>query len=296
MNNREKEEYIKDNIIKVNNGINSLKNDNINVTEVKNYLHEKIIKELEHKKDELVKRFKEENYKKASVKEIANEYVYYKGHLESFYDNYLYKEFMENVNEDVLLSNLLETIKDQINEEKAYHFIRSDLTKLGKKLLFLLKQGGFQTNLQGLNQGVMVANSGDSAQFLFLSRAILAGYNCSNVDVRSSRYDAIIDFEGSLLKVQVKGISDNIISFKDRDRGGQGIDYTHERNRGRFITSDDCDIYVAVDKQCGICYLIPMSWVDTIPEEGKVRVNVDNLLQFKENWNVIRDVAIAQQK
>jgi hypothetical protein len=95
----------------------------------------------------------------------------------------------------------------------------------------------------------MTANAGDSAEFIFVARAILAGFNCSSVDVRSSRYDAIIDYNKKLLRVQIKGISTgNSISFKDRDRGGQGIDHTHERNLGQRITSVDCDIYVAVDK------------------------------------------------
>lgn len=143
----------------------------------------------------------------------------------------------------------------------------------------------------------MVANSGDSAQFLFLSRAILAGYNCSNVDVRSSRYDAIIDFQGVLLKVQVKGISDSSILFKDRDRGGQGIDHTHERNRGQIITSEDCDIYVAVDKQSGICYIIPMYIVDEMPEEQKIKpISVDRLQEYCENWNIIRSVVQYKQR
>ncbi len=109
---------------------------------------------------------------------------------------------------------------------------------------------GFSTNINQLESGVMTANAGDSAEFIFVARAILAGFNCSSVDVKSSRYDAIIDFNNKLLRVQIKGISsENSISFKDRDRGGQGIDHKHERNIGKRITLKDCDIYVAVDKQ-----------------------------------------------
>ncbi|PAE37556.1 group I intron-associated PD-(D/E)XK endonuclease, partial [Bacillus sp. 7884-1] len=149
------------------------------------------------------------------------------------------------------------------------------------------------SNLMNLNEGVTVANEGDSSQFMFVSRAILAGFNSSNVDVRSSRYDTIIDYEDTLLKVQVKGISgDSKIYFKDRPRGGQGIDYTHERNQGKIITTKDCDIYVAVDKQCGLCYIIPMNEIDRLTikekENGK---NVKELSQYLENWNIIKDVA-----
>ncbi|MCR2114221.1 DNA cytosine methyltransferase, partial [Campylobacter upsaliensis] len=47
-----------------------------------------------------------------------------------------------------------------------------------------------------------------------------AGFNASSVDVRSSRYDAIVDYNGTLLRIQIKGITGGLISFKDRDRGG----------------------------------------------------------------------------
>lgn len=151
-------------------------------------------------------------------------------------------------------------------------------------------QNGFSNNLLNLESGVMTANSGDSAQFLFVSRAILAGYNCSNVDVRSSRYDAVIDFRGELFKVQVKGITGNTVSFKDRDRGGRGIDTHNSRNIGKRITSEDCDIYVAVDKQIGICYIIPMKDIDPWTDEEIKSVNIDRLSQYKENWNIIYEL------
>lgn len=138
----------------------------------------------------------------------------------------------------------------------------------------------------------MTANAGDSAEFLFVARAILAGFNASSVDVRSSRYDAIVDYNGTLLRIQIKGISQGeIISFKDRDRGGQGIDHRHETNQGKRITSKDCDIYVAVDKQIGICYLIPMSFADKIDDEKCAKVKLEQVGQYKENWEVIKEVA-----
>jgi len=151
---------------------------------------------------------------------------------------------------------------------------------------------GFQTNLNNINSGVMTANAGDSAQFLFLSRAILAGYNCSNVDVRSSRYDAVIDYNDKLLRIQIKGVSGTSISFKDRDRGGQGIDTSHDRNIGQRITGADCDIYVAVDKTVGTCYIIPMHIIDPLPFDTVKNMNLRDLEVHKENWIAINNEAI----
>ncbi len=285
------EEYINDNIQLINSRINDFSKTTPNTTEIKNYLQKKFMNEIEEKQEELIDRFREENFVRSKITNIANEFKYYNKDVEKFFESYLYRQLLGDIEFDEIFEAIEVKVKEKVNNDASYRFINKDFRKLSEKFIYLLKQGGFQANLQGLNAGVMVANSGDSAQFLFLSRAILAGYNCSNVDVRSSRYDAIIDFQGVLLKVQVKGMSNGSISFKDRDRGGQGIDHTHDRNRGRIITSDDCDIYVAVDKQSGICYIIPMYIVDEMPEEKKNRaIKVDEFEEYCENWNAIRSV------
>ncbi|ELL1632021.1 hypothetical protein Q6T32_000948 [Campylobacter upsaliensis] len=73
------------------------------------------------------------------------------------------------------------------------------------------------------------------------------------------------------------------LSFKDRDRGGQGIDYKHQSNQGKRITSKDCDIYAAVDKQVGICYLIPMSFADSLNDKECEKVRLEQISLYKEN-------------
>lgn len=288
------ESFVEKNIININNKINDFKYNKFhNDTEIKEYLKQKLRKELRENKDKLIQELKDRDYIKKCIKEIANKYVYYAKDLERFYVNYMYKDLLKSIKTEELVNSLRKSVSEKIASQQAFKFIKKDFDKLSEKIVILLKMKGFSTNILGLNEGVMLANSGDSAQFLFLSRAILAGFNCSNVDVRSSRYDAIIDFEGTLLKVQVKGISDNNISFKDRDRGGQGIDHKHERNIGQIITSKDCDIYAAVDKQIGICYLIPMKqFVDKLPIEEKEKpINIDKVEIYRENWEVIKTVA-----
>ena len=80
-----------------------------------------------------------------------------------------------------------------------------------------------------------------------------------------------------------------------KNRGGQGIDHTHECNRGKRITKADCDIYVAVDKQVGICYLIPMSFADTLSDDDCNKVRLEQVQNFKENWEIIKEVAKAKR-
>ena len=238
---------------------------------------------------------------------IANKHLIKKSELQKYYKSLLEyriystyidcKKFRESILDRVLkYYEFINKKKDGIDCQIGY--IKTDLKQTLEKSLQIALSGGFTRNTIDIDSGTKIANEGDSAQFLFLARAILAGFTCSNVDVRSSRYDAIIDYKGCLLRVQVKGISGSSIALKDRDRGGAGIDTNADRNKGKYISSKDTDLYVAVDKQFGICYLIPTTIIEEWIETGKQTMAVSKLEDYKENWDVVSDVAksIASKK
>lgn len=294
-------EFVEKNIKEINTSISNFKQEKQREycdIDIKNYLRTKIFDELymdPNNREEIMKEFAKHDCKKNKVEEIANKYIYYKQDLLKLIEQTIFLELNKEIekNENKIVESLVENIFETIEiDDGKKKYVISDLKKVLTKSLFIASTNGFPTNLINVESGIMTANAGDSAQFLFLSRAILAGYNASNVDVRSSRYDTIIDYKGKLLKVQVKGISSDIISFKDRDRGGQGIDHNHERNKGKRITSQDCDIYVAVDKQVGICYIIPMNVIDTWPYEKIISVKTSELVEYKENWKIIDSMAL----
>ena len=233
-------------------------------------------------------------YKKSSLKDIANKYNKKKSELLKYYNTVFFKHIFQAIDIQKLTLSNIDTIETLIKDEdlkKEFKFIKTEFRKVLEKSLYIALNNGFSLNLNHIENGIMTANAGDSAEFIFVARAILAGFNASSVDVRSSRYDAIIDNSGKLLRVQIKGISTgNSISFKDRDRGGQGIDHKHKSNIGKRITSKDCDIYVAVDKQVGICYIIPMTWADKLDEQSIKTINLSRIEKFKENWNIITTI------
>ncbi len=243
---------------------------------------------------EYMEELKKYNYKKASVKDIAKKYNLTETKLLHYYQNRFFSDIAKAVDLTRLSQNNLDEIKKMLGSEvlkQEFKFIETNLKKIIEKSLSIAMTNGFPVNINNIESGVMTANAGDSAEFIFVARAILAGFNCSSVDVRSSRYDAIVDFNNKLLRVQIKGISTgNNISFKDRDRGGQGIDHTHEKNIGKRITSKDCDIYVAVDKQVGICYIIPMTWADEFDDDSCKSIKLSEIIRFKENWNIIKEM------
>lgn len=290
--------FAKDNIRLINESISevesAIKNDGVveeyDITDIKNCLKDKLIRELFSKRDNLLDEFEAYDYKKNKLPEVANKFSYYSKDLEGVISGLVFEKLKEvKPNQmDKIQKGMITAVLDNCDlSDKQKKYIKADLSNIVKKSSSVILRNGFQVNLNNINSGIMTANAGDSAQFLFVSRAILAGYNCSNVDVRSSRYDAVIDYKGHIFKVQVKGISGNTISFKDRDRGGKGIDTKNPRNRGKRITSKDCDIYVAVDKQVGLCYIIPMKDIDPRDDDDIKSVNVKKVQNYLENWSVI---------
>lgn len=246
--------------------------------------------------NELVQELIDKNYLKSKVKEIALSHGLTESQLKKFYSMKFFSEIAEDLNLQELANLNIEEIASKVPDEKQqkFKFIKTELKHIIEKSLYIAMTNGFPVNINDIESGVMTANAGDSAEFIFVARAILAGFNCSSVDVRSSRYDAIIDYNNKLLRVQIKGISTGSnISFKDRDRGGQGIDHTHERNIGQRITSEDCDIYVAVDKQVGICYIVPISWADSLSFEDCQKVKLIDIPHYKENWDVIKELTTS---
>ena len=290
--------YVSDNIQEINQRISQFRIDEHNNPNgavfsdlhIKQYLKEKLLRELDENRIELVEEFERHNFVKARIVDMANAHIYYKVHLEEVLENIVFDELKQQYS-DAMVTAVTNAIFSNSNiSDRKKRFLNARISAITKKSLYMLLQNGFSVNLNNIESGTMTANAGDSAQFLFVSRAILAGFNCSNVDVRSSRYDAVIDYKSKIFRVQIKGISGNTVSFKDRDRGGQGIDTHHVRNIGQRITSQDCDIYVAVDKQVGMCYIIPMKDIDPWDDERIRSVNVSELEIYRENWNIISEL------
>ena len=229
--------FVEDNIVLINKQISQFskdKNSDIvyDATDIKRWLLKKFRDELDDtKKAELWDAFEAQDYAKGKIVQIAIDNVYYHNDLELFYQSSISDELVALVNKKMRDSVTESILSCTAYGDKKKKYIKQMMSPCVEKALYVALRNGFSLNINNVEEGVMTANAGDSAQFLFLARAILAGYNCSNVDVRSSRYDAIIDYKGKLFKIQIKGISGTTINFKDRDRGGRGIDTKNKRNK-----------------------------------------------------------------
>ena len=198
----------------------------------------------------IYERFKKEKFIKSKISDIASEFLINKRDLENFIYKTIHAKLIKETDFSQLSKAFMEEIesKASINSDELKFIKHSTLKNSVSDAIFLMLNNGFVKNIQGVKKGVMASNAGDGTEHLFLGRAILAGFAAAITDVRSLGYDAVIDIEGKLLRVQVKGFSGNQISKKSRDRGGQGIDPKDPSNLGRSVTSDNVDIFAAVNK------------------------------------------------
>ncbi|MDQ7068875.1 MAG: hypothetical protein Q9M40_13420 [Sulfurimonas sp.] len=158
----------------------------------------------------LVQALKDKHYKKSAIKEIALLHNMKETELKKLYTTRFFYDIASIIDLNQLSELNIQKIEELLTTDvlrSKFKFIKTDLKKIIEKSLYIAMTNGFTVNINNINSGVMTANAGDSAEFIFVARAILAGFNCSSVDVRSSRYDAIIDYNNILLRVQIKGIS-----------------------------------------------------------------------------------------
>lgn len=256
-----------------------------------------ILAELKEK----IEKVSAENKKDLEEKltDIANDYFLYSKDIERFYKSLVLEKMRLQLNKTYIKKITDLIFKDFELTENEKLITYDDIKEMVNDYMILTFNGGFSQNIQFNEAGLKNANEGDSSQFLFVSRAILAGFNCSNVDLRSSKYDAVIDYNGEILRVQVKGRKSerDSIPLSGRPRGGEGNDTSANRNKPQFIREEDCDVYVSINKKTGICYIIPTyitePYVQDAIKNGKKQVNFpkEEAKKYCENWNILFEIA-----
>ncbi len=242
----------------------------------------------ELKKKQAVDKLHLENYSKKKHQDIANYFLINKGDIEKFYINYFFNEIYQSSDVKILEENILKFMKENyFDDEKKFNYLKSVLSKIISLFSPYILKGGNNQNFALLEIGINNSNQGDGAEHIFVAKAMIAGFNASKVDVGSSDYDAIIEDEsGNLLKVQVKSFSDNAFSRKGRDRGGEGIDASNRSNIGKLVTSENCDILVAVNKKNSELFIFSKKEIDDLPISS---INRKDYMKNWENWSKINE-------
>lgn len=99
---------------------------------------------------------------------------------------------------------------------------------------------------------------------------------------RDMPYDAVLDYDNILYRVEVKGSSTGTYDLTRGGRSGAQINRNAE-NRTRRITRDDCDFVVCVDSNNGDCFILP---VDILDITNRQSFKTGALEPFKEKWKL----------
>lgn len=138
------------------------------------------------------------------------------------------------------------------------------------------------TGVDAAKKGTYRSLNGAADENIFIGRASKAGFYCFFKAWRDMQYDAVLDYEGILYRVEVKGSSNSQINVTRGTRSGKQI--KKGTSRTRVLSRDDCDFVVGVDSNTGDCYIIPE---DVIAIIGNQNLSYTTLQNYKEKWKLL---------
>jgi hypothetical protein len=125
--------------------------------------------------------------------------------------------------------------------------------------------------------------AGYASESLVVGRAMLCGYIIFVKAWRDSKYDAVLDANGSLFRIEIKGTAgDKNISTSSGGRAGEQISRDAE-SRERPLSKIDCDWLIATTSMDSQCWVIPIEFIEIL---GVMNISLVDLDQFKEKWNI----------
>ena len=130
--------------------------------------------------------------------------------------------------------------------------------------------------------------AGYAAESLVIGRAMLCGYIIFFKAWRDSKYDAVLDADGVLYRVEIKGTTVDIdsagatISTTSGARAGQQISREAE-SRKKPLNTTDCEWLIATTSMTGVCWIIPVEVIEILEVE---QLPVKNLGLYREKWDI----------
>lgn len=137
------------------------------------------------------------------------------------------------------------------------------------------------TGVDAAKPGTFRSLNGAADENIFQGRACKAGFFCFFKAWRDMPYDAILDYEGNLLRVEVKGSSGTSFNVTRGTRSGAQI--VRGQSRTRTLSRDDCDFVVGVDSDTSDCYIIPEDVIEIIDVHNLSKNAVSD---FNEKWKL----------
>ena len=138
-------------------------------------------------------------------------------------------------------------------------------------------------NIGEMPLGSFRSIAGYASESLVVGRAMLCGYIIFVKAWRDSKYDAVLDANGSLFRIEIKGTAGtSTISTSSGGRAGEQISREAE-SRERPLSKVDCDWLIATTSMDSQCWVIPIEFIEIL---GALSINLPHLEIFKEKWSV----------
>lgn len=141
-------------------------------------------------------------------------------------------------------------------------------------------------NITDLDEkGTFRSLNGAASENIFIGRATRAGYYCFYKVWRDMPYDAILDYNGNLYRIEIKGSTNDKFNVTRGSRAGKQIKKEPGISRTRILDRDDCDFVVCVDNENGDCYILPIDIVTVIEREN---LSKKTIAAYKEKWELFK--------
>ena len=123
---------------------------------------------------------------------------------------------------------------------------------------------------------------GYAGESLAIGRALICGYNLFFKAWRDAKYDAVLDANGHLYRIEIKQTTTVTLSTSSGGRSGQQIDKT-VASREAPISTIDCDFILGIQSLNGKCWIIPVEIVEILKRKNLALYFLDN---FEEKWRI----------
>jgi len=138
-------------------------------------------------------------------------------------------------------------------------------------------------NIARMTEGSFRSIAGYASESLVVGRAMLCGYIIFVKAWRDSKYDAVLDANGSLFRIEIKGTAgDKSISTSSGARSGEQISREAE-SREKPLSKIDCDWLIATTSMDSHCWIIPIEFIEIL---GLLSISLADLGKFKEKWDI----------
>lgn len=138
-------------------------------------------------------------------------------------------------------------------------------------------------NIAGLEKGIERSILGYAGESLVIGRALVCGYNLFFKAWRDSKYDAVLDHDGVLYRIEIKqSRSEKQISVTGGGRSGAQISRTAV-SREKVVSTEDCDFLIGVHSLSGRCWVIPTEVIEIFSRNS---ISIGALEDFDEAWGI----------